>query len=437
VKGNFLKNPVLESEMNEIVVIHVGQCGNTLAPNFWEIVSKRYGLDADGVYQGDNGRQIERINVFFSKNNRGFTPRAVFVDLEPGVLDSIRSGPYGYFFHPNSFVNTQCGAGNNWAKGHYTEGAELIDSALMAIRNQVDRCQDLQGFIVVHSIGGGVGAGMGTLIMSKLRDEYPNKIIATFSVFPSNKVSDLLVEPYNAMLTIQHLTKNADLVFCIDNEALYDICRNSLKITHPTYGDMNHLIASAFSGVTAPLCLPSQGSNGFGTLRDMVKNLVPADPRLHFLTIVLAPLMSRELEPSRTWTVQELTQQIFDTAHSLTGGDSSDDKSLAAVGIWQGQLSMEQVREQISHIVKSIPDNFSTIGFEFLPKSSNMAGTLISNNTSIYEVFKRINEQFETLFQSKRFLHWYTGEGMDEMEFEEAKANLNDLISEYESLSRH
>ena len=57
-----------------------------------------------------------------------YVPRAILVDLEPGTMDSVRSGPFGQIFRPDNFVFGQSGAGNNWAKGHYTEGAELVDS---------------------------------------------------------------------------------------------------------------------------------------------------------------------------------------------------------------------------------------------------------------------------------------------------------------------
>lgn len=63
-----------------------------------------------------------------------YVPRAVLVDLEPGTMDSVRSGPFGQLFRPDNFVFGQSGAGNNWAKGHYTEGAELLDSVIDVVR---------------------------------------------------------------------------------------------------------------------------------------------------------------------------------------------------------------------------------------------------------------------------------------------------------------
>ena len=74
-----------------------------------------------------------------------YVPRAILMDLEPGTMDSVRSGPYGQVFRPDNFIFGQTGAGNNWAKGHYTEGAELIDSVLDVVRKEAESCDCLQG----------------------------------------------------------------------------------------------------------------------------------------------------------------------------------------------------------------------------------------------------------------------------------------------------
>jgi hypothetical protein len=73
----------------------------------------------------------------------------------------------------------QSGAGNNWAKGHYTEGAELVDSVLDVVRKEAESCDCLQGFQLTHSLGGGTGSGMGTLLISKIREEYPDRMCHT------------------------------------------------------------------------------------------------------------------------------------------------------------------------------------------------------------------------------------------------------------------
>ncbi len=109
--------------MREIVHIQAGQCGNQIGSKFWEVISDEHGIDPTGTYHGDSDLQLERINVYYNEASNGkYVPRAVLVDLEPGTMDSVRSGPFGQLYRPDNYVFGQSGAGNNWAKGHYTEG---------------------------------------------------------------------------------------------------------------------------------------------------------------------------------------------------------------------------------------------------------------------------------------------------------------------------
>lgn len=165
---------------------------------------------------------------------------------------------FGLYKNVLALFSGYSGAGNNWAKGHYTEGAELLDTVLDNVRREAENCECLQGFQLAHSLGGGTGSGMGTLLMTKIREEYPDRIMNTFSVVPSPRVSDTVVEPYNAILSFHQLIENTDETFCIDNEALYDICFRTLKLKTPTYGDLNHLVALTMSGVTTCLRFPGQ-----------------------------------------------------------------------------------------------------------------------------------------------------------------------------------
>jgi tubulin beta len=132
--------------MREILHIQGGQCGNQIGAKFWEVICDEHGIDQTGKYAGASDLQLERINVYYNEASGGrFVPRAVLMDLEPGTMDSVRSGPYGQIFRPDNFVFGQSGAGNNWAKGHYTEGAELIDSVLDVVRKEAENCDCLQG----------------------------------------------------------------------------------------------------------------------------------------------------------------------------------------------------------------------------------------------------------------------------------------------------
>ncbi|XP_065275769.1 tubulin beta-4A chain isoform X6 [Emys orbicularis] len=382
--------------MREIVHLQAGQCGNQIGAKFWEVISDEHGIDPTGTYHGDSDLQLERINVYYNEASGGkYVPRAVLVDLEPGTMDSVRSGPFGQIFRPDNF-----------------------------------------GFQLTHSLGGGTGSGMGTLLISKIREEYPDRIMNTFSVVPSPKVSDTVVEPYNATLSVHQLVENTDETYCIDNEALYDICFRTLKLTTPTYGDLNHLVSATMSGVTTCLRFPGQLN---ADLRKLAVNMVPF-PRLHFFMPGFAPLTSRGSQQYRALTVPELTQQMFDAKNMMAACDPRHGRYLTVAAVFRGRMSMKEVDEQMlnvqnknsSYFVEWIPNNVKTAVCDIPPRGLKMAATFIGNSTAIQELFKRISEQFTAMFRRKAFLHWYTGEGMDEMEFTEAESNMNDLVSEYQ-----
>ena len=400
-------------------------------------MSSEHGINGEGMYEGDNDLQLARVNVYYNEAMGGrYVPRAVLTDLEPGTMDTIRASSFGKLFRPDNFVFGQSGAGNNWAKGHYTEGAELVDSILDVVRKESESCDCLQGFQVTHSLGGGTGSGLGTLLISKIREEYPDRIMLTYSVFPSPKVSDTVVEPYNATLSIHQLVENADEVVSIDNEALYDICFRTLKLTTPTYGDLNHLVSAVVSGMTVCLRFPGQLN---ADLRKLAVNLIPF-PRLHFFMPGFAPLTSRGSQQYRAITVPELTQQVFDAKNMMCASDPRHGRYLTCAMMYRGAMSSKEVDDQMiqmhnknsSYFVEWIPNNLKASICDIPPKGMKMSSVFIGNSTAIQEAWKRVAEQFTVMFRRKAFLHWYTGEGMDEMEFTEAESNLNDLVSEYQ-----
>jgi tubulin beta len=312
----------------------------------------------------------------------------------------------------------------------------LIDSVLDVVRKEAEGCDCLQGFQLVHSLGGGTGSGMGTLLISKIREEYPDRIMSTYSVIPSPKVSDTVVEPYNAVLSFHQLVENADQVMMMDNEALYDICFRTLKLTTPTYGDLNHLVSAAISATTCCIRFPGQLNCD---LRKVAVNMIPF-PRLHFFMTGFSPLTSRGSQQYRALTVPELTQQMFDAKNMMCAADPRHGRYLTCSALFRGRMSTKEVDEQMlnvqnknsSYFVEWIPNNIKSSVCDIPPKGLKMASIFIGNSTAIQELWKRVSEQFTGMFRRKAFLHWYTGEGMDEMEFTEAESNMNDLVSEYQ-----
>lgn len=124
--------------MKEILQFQVGQCGNQSGTKFWEFISGEHGIDASGRYIGSLSEQCEKMGVFFSEGmGSRFSLRALLVDLEPGIVDSVRASHLGKLFKLENYALGQTGAGNNWAKGHYTEGPEIVDYVMDGARREI------------------------------------------------------------------------------------------------------------------------------------------------------------------------------------------------------------------------------------------------------------------------------------------------------------
>jgi tubulin beta len=315
-------------------------------------------------------------------------------------------------------------------------GAELVEQVLEAARREAELCECIQGFQLTHSLGGGTGSGMGTLLISKIREEYTDRIMSTFSVVPSPKVSDTVVEPYNAVLSMHQLVENTDMTICIDNEALYDICFRTLKLATPTYGDLNHLVSLTMSGITTCFRFPGQLN---ADLRKLATNMVPF-PRLHFFMPGFAPLVARGSQAHATTKVPQLVSQMFESKNMMAACDPRHGRYLTVAAIFRGRMSMKEVDEQMTNVqnknssffVEWIPTNVKTAVCDIPNRGLSMSVTFLGNNTAIQQLQTRIGAQFKAMFKRKAFLHWYTGEGMDIMEFTEAESNMNDLVSEYQ-----
>ncbi|XP_076173693.1 tubulin beta-1 chain isoform X2 [Ptiloglossa arizonensis] len=425
--------------MREIVNVQLGQCGNNIGGKFWEVIADEHGLDQNGNFLGESELQLQRMNVYFTEApgiGPKFVPRSIMVDLDSESLFSLKSGPFGKMFKPDNFVAGITGTANNWAKGFYNEGAELADYALDLIRMEAENCDLIQGIQVIHSLGGGTGSGMGALLAIKLKEEYPDRILKTYSVIPSPTISDVVVEPYNAILSLGTLIESTDQTYCMDNQALQHICSSLLKISTPTFADSDHLISTYMTGVTACLRFPGQLNTD---LRKLQTNIVPF-PKLHFFVPGLAPLTSRRSAPYTTISVPTLTQQLFHADNLLAYCNPLQGKFLTLATIFRGRISTKHVEEQMlnirnknsEHFIEWIPNNIQTAICDIAPRGLSMSAVMVSNTTSIQEPMKRLSDLFDYMLKRKAYLHWYMAEGMSETEFSDALNNVRDLISEYQ-----
>lgn len=122
--------------------------------------------------------------------------RAILIDMEKGVLNELLKGELGDIFDSRQLISDVSGSGNNWAHGHEVYGPKYHDVILETLRKNVELCDSLQCFFMLHSLGGGTGSGLGSYILKVLKDEYPDVYRFTTSVFPSAD-DDVNISPYN------------------------------------------------------------------------------------------------------------------------------------------------------------------------------------------------------------------------------------------------
>jgi len=432
--------------MREIISIHIGQAGIQTGNACWELYCLEHGIKPDGTTAGAPTKD-SAFGTFFSETGAGkFVPRSVYIDLEPTVIDEVRTGAYRQLFHPEQLINGKEDAANNYARGHYTVGKELVDKALDRIRKISDQCSGLQGFLVFHSVGGGTGSGFGSLLLERLSVDYGKKSKLDFCIYPSPQVSTAVVEPYNSVLSTHSLLEHTDVAFMLDNEAIYDICRRSLDIERPTYTNLNRLVAQVISSLTASLRF--EGALNVD-INEFQTNLVPY-PRIHFMLCSYAPVVSAEKAYHENMSVAELTNAVFEPSNMMAKCDPRHGKYMACCLMYRGDIVPKDVNAAVSVIktkrtiqfVDWCPTGFKC-GINYQPPTAvpggdlakvNRACCMLSNTTAIAEVFSRFDHKFDLMYAKRAFVHWYVGEGMEEGEFSEAREDLAALEKDYEEV---
>jgi len=436
--------------MREIISLHIGQAGIQLGNACWELYCLEHGIHPDGQMPSDKtvGVGNDAFNTFFSETGAGkHVPRAVFIDLEPNVIDEVRTGAYRELYHPEQLLSGKEDAANNYARGHYTIGKDKVDLALDRIRRLTDACTGLQGFLVFHSVGGGTGTGLGSLLLERLSVDYGKKSKLGFTIYPSPQVSTAVVEPYNSVLSTHSLLEHTDVAVMLDNEAIYDICRRQLDIERPTYTNLNRLIAQVISSLTASLRF--DGALNVD-INEFQTNLVPY-PRIHFMLSSYAPVLSAEKATHEQLTVPEITAAAFDPQNMMAKCDPRHGKYMSVCLMYRGDVTPKDVNAAVAtmktkrtiQFVDWSPTGYK-VGINYQPPTpvpgSDLAKVqravcMISNNSAVAEVFARLDHKFDLMYAKRAFVHWYVGEGMEEGEFSEAREDLAALEKDYEEVT--
>lgn len=221
----------------EVLTIQVGQCGNQIGCRFWDLVLREHAhVSKTSVFDSALSSFFRNVDTRYSdpldisvgdgRNPiRTLKARSILVDMEEGVVNSLLSGPLADIFDARQRITDVSGSGNNWAHGHHLYGPMYRDSIEEKVRQGVEHCESLQCFLLLHSLGGGTGSGLGTFILQSLEDLYPEVFRFVSCVCPS-KDDDVITSPYNTTLALRALIDSAHCVLPVSNDALVSVCNN-------------------------------------------------------------------------------------------------------------------------------------------------------------------------------------------------------------------
>lgn len=420
---------------------------------FWKQLCAEHGIRPDGILEDFATDGTDRKDVFFYQaDDEHYIPRAVLLDLEPRVIDAITSSPYANLYNPENMYTSKHGggAGNNWASG-YSQAERLHEETFDIIDREADGSDSLEGFVMCHSIAGGTGSGMGSYLLEKLNDRFPKKLIQTYSVFPQQEdISDVVVQPYNSILTLKRLTQNADCVVVLDNTALNRIAADRLHIQNPTFSQVNQLVSTIMATSTTTLRYPGYMNND---LIGLIASLIPT-PRLHFLMTGYTPLTTdQKVANIRKTTVLDVMRRLLQPKNVMvsTLRDRKHNHCyISILNIIQGEVDPTQVHKSLQRIrerklAEFIPWGPASIQVALSRKSPyvqtahRVSGLMLANHTSISTVFEKNCRLFDKLRKREAFLENYKKEEIFKDNFDELDASrevVQQLIEEYQAATK-
>ncbi|KAH8959182.1 hypothetical protein BDL97_06G066700 [Sphagnum fallax] len=265
---------------------------------------------------------------------RSLKARAVLIDMEEGVIKQLISGHLGDLFDTKQYITGNSGSGNNWAQGHEVYGPEYADDILEKIRKQVELCDSLQSFVMLHSLGGGTGSGVGSYIVELLHDAYPQVYQFSTSIFPSVD-DDVVTSPYNSQKE--------------NTRGKHSIAKGKVKGDKP-FDSMNGIAANLLLHLTSSMRF--EGSLNVD-LNEITTNLVPY-PKLHFLVSSMAPHSAFSHSGSAAQqhrAINQLFTEVFMRDNQLIKVDPTRSTYLACALLMRGNgCTISDLHQNVARI---------------------------------------------------------------------------------------
>ncbi|XP_014487107.1 PREDICTED: tubulin delta chain-like [Dinoponera quadriceps] len=442
-----------------MLTIQFGQCGNQLGYNLLSKVSADLRSPNTGVSYGVNYEYAENtIEKWFdgiAEDDRCFA-RAILVDTEEKVVNKIRKETTASWLYRSSNIICKCGdnggSANNWAYGYCINSEQLSNAILNATRQQIEKLDRVQGFLLLLSSAGGTGSGVGSRMIELLREEYATKTIVATIVLPFT-FGEVCVQNYNTILTLAKFCDKADLSILFENEKVHATCVNLLQNSNTALHDMNDVIAENLLAVFQPTDDARCNANSLASD-------VATHPNFKLATIKSTPYIpvaSLQYEPTYKWDVY-----VRHLEHALRVS-----KSHAELANIRLKKPIASLRKNLSHTYspcvsnllvtrgKSMEDDVVMTGglqkkhlysdwvtldpFTHLHQERRILSrskflTLVTNNSAIHQPLDVYLDKAWNSYKCAAFLHQYKQFGWEDDDFLRAFAKVENVVREYKSL---
>jgi len=391
-----------------VISIHVGQCGVQIGSSVWELYNFEHDICEDGSRNIPDptilGTNIDNFRTFYYETASGkYVPKALFIDTEPSVMDSLRKSALGGMIHKNFMINNNQDCRNVMGLAWYPTycGTAFHKTVKDQTRKLREVCDSLSGAIYFHSTCGGTGTGFVCRTLEEMRSCDPKSANYAVCQTVSPSISGNPLETYNTIAYLG-LTRYDNLFMSMhtfyDNEALYRQCNRLCgKDFAPTYKHLNQLIAMSMSSCTASLRFDGQLNVD---LNEFQTNLVPI-PTLNNMFASMAPLdmdEDKEIMSTRDITLQAFTPEAymcsvdpFAFANKWTEEEAEETWPASPWG-----EEADQIRKECDDNMINVPESQHTMYHKFIAACVMYRGDLMpaTINRSMQSLTQKRNPQF-------------------------------------------
>ena len=345
--------------MKEIIWIHIGEAGIRIGQQFWELAMREHGIGKDGRIMEEEKRGNPQV-LFYEDENNVFIPRALFWDHDSMAIEELMKTNIGQLLKPDQLVfgkESAC----YFSKVHFSYNNEFLDRWQSLIARLIEEWTNLDWILFFYSLSGGTGTGFGSRLLQIFSTSFGKIHKVAISILPSEDNSSLIIEPYNFVLGFHDLIEHLDFNIWFDNQSLYKICKEKLKIEQPSFCDINRLICKHVSSVYSSIRFSSQDTKinedtfvsmqsetGWISTQKILANWVPYY-RMHFLLPSFSPFIAEIDSHKVVHSVESISTSVLNSGSYMAYFDENYSKSIGSMLSYKGDV-------QYSDIIKNLPD---------------------------------------------------------------------------------